>query len=598
MSHDKDGREEERQEKTERLDLDALSRNIYRLPLEDNISCDGKFLGIGKDGIARGHNRANLDRNIAKLRKYGILIPNDESNFQGKTQDEIYNSHLGLVEIIRNKEEKVPDGSQKTPFFPSMNQSDLDEVGKWVEEELKNLTEVDKSKNKRTFKVPGSVFIAGEHSVVWGGQAILLPIPLFMHVAFTFERVKEQHCTLEITSRFPGIGLEFKELKKSRTSKEKFKHCIHRISCTMRKEICEETVDRGQGDSHQIDVNTRIYQLFKSELEKRINLSNGGYVVRINIVSEIPVKCGLGSSGAFSAALSIILNTIVTFDKDKKEEKKLPEEFLNFFNNASKKDIKDLQDGDIFKKVLLDSVKFESGIHLASSGAGPFASLFGHSILPFKYERNKPELPKKKEENDEERIQRFIGNFELEDFAEIDKNVIKNWEEKVGVAVIYSMHGRPTTLDVQQNSRVKERVINGKGLNDWKKLLDKVVEKIWKNLNDKNIDLWDIIRGINAFHELEAAYMKMLRGDDDGVTHRPEGNEFGVEDINYIIEHFQGKGLGAKFTGSGNGGDIIIIGNKEKIIKELIPNHFPTHFINFYEQEKGGNKVNFQFPTG
>jgi len=167
---------------------------------------------------------------------------------------------------------------------------------------------------------PASIFLFGEHAVMAGHPAVCLPIPKRVYVGVTF------------TNRAHGLQVR----------------------------ICAPGPDTGQlrrEEDLEVMYADPLQRLFREQLSDRLT-PKGHSGIAVRVVSEVPTKCGLGTSGAISAALAKIL---------------------------THSDLAARQEGNgeiagVPLPELRLAWKIESCFHgLAASPAGPFSALAGRS---------------------------------------------------------------------------------------------------------------------------------------------------------------------------------------------------------------------------
>jgi mevalonate kinase len=389
---------------------------------------------------------------------------------------------------------------------------------------------------------PGSLILAGDHSALLGQPAVVLPIPLYLMVHATvcryerntvvhfYETFPDSYTSYGEMSSFPGTPVANWDIQDAT-----FKLKIARVAHLFQKKLTDHT---------------------KNSADK------AGYHVVLRIRSQIPPCDGLGSSGALCVALAILLDRIINH-----EEK-------NPLENLHQKDLDNLFKDKVsrLREIFLNATEFEREIHGETSGVGPFASLVGRDCFtPIWYDLGgRPgngEACAMSELLDQRKEGRtYVLNLECRrGSAKASEYLSKD----IGVAAVYSTQSRQdlkTTLADDAYRKALRRP-------DCRRDFVEITEKLWNNLchgekeNRCEDDIEDVVTCVNLFGGYEEGYLKMLRAENEATARE-------------LIYRMRGVGLGAKYTGAGFGGDIVLIGPKEKVSTMLIPNYFPLHFTN------------------
>ena len=402
--------------------------------------------------------------------------------------------------------------------------------------------------------VPGSLILNGEYGVLLGQPAIVLPIPNFIAVHATVS--KSVNTTISTYESFPDSYTSFSEL--SRLSGPLIPH------------------SKSPAGDFKFKL-SKVLELFKEKLTSYINKSGQkiGYHVNFQVRSQIPPCNGLGSSGALCVALALLLDRIINSTESLSLKSLRNNDIKVLFENGDQK----------VKEVFLNAVDFEKIIHGETSGVGPFASLLGTDCFtPLRYC-----LGDKPNESGSfimsEVLERWKAGLSDRLSLNCERGTSKAREllaNNMGIAAVYttqSRHSLCTTIGDPKYIKALKR-------EDCRRDFLNVTEKLWKNLckydNGDSLedDINDVITSINLFGGYEEGYLKMLRAENEAIPRD-------------LIYKMRGVGLGAKYTGSGFGGDIVLVGPREKVTNFLIPNYFPVHFTNVNLNYKS-NKIDIE----
>lgn len=382
---------------------------------------------------------------------------------------------------------------------------------------------------------PGSLILCGEHSALLGQPAVVLPIPLFLVLHATLSKCAVTKVNLRAADPNPwtcyrelcGFPAELKFLEKMEGT---LRHKLNQIVDRFTKKV--ETYARVSGDK-------------------------SGYYINLQIQSQLPSCCGLGSSGALSAALARLLDLII-YREEEDYSKDLAVKGLDIGSDSR------------LTELFLNAVEFETIIQGKSSGVGPFASMFGSECFtPIWYDPGARPKRKRGFLMEELLEQRKEGlNVKLDLKCENGSEKARSYLSRdIAVAAIYTTQSRQPLQVTLGDSSYSDRLFR----RDCRRDFFGVTKKLWKNLSKgrKNAacqdDIEDVITSINLFGEYEEGYLKMLRSENETVSRD-------------LVYRMRGIGLGAKYTGAGFGGDVVVIGTKKKVSDILIPNYFPVHF--------------------
>lgn len=399
---------------------------------------------------------------------------------------------------------------------------------------------------------PAAFFIIGEHSVMHGHPALYMPIPLYLYLGL--KRTNYKEINIEVWSRSPNYHLKdrFGEFKWKNREKEELERKI--------KEIFDD----------------RKYHT--------------GY--NISALVEIPSRCGLNSSGAFSAALSLAstidnegcgLGKILKWSKIDKLIKLRKDSLFN----------------DIFDVAWKIDWKIQNG----SSGIGPFASLVGSNGSPIIYF-----IEKSKTENYKQRkwyawfLSEILKGREMEVFARYWFSLIYSGE--------YSRTSDAFSTLQKTIERSSENVYIFMG--EILKEISDIIEE--KDLESISTPLRHLLEeglkqnpdfGGNGIENVKRYLLEKIFGVMGGfsliaisnIIHQPDvltsminayqtvlsSLRLSTKEINEICNVFSSlEGVGVKLTGSGGGGDVLVISRDanlwEKVRQECKHRNYIVHF--------------------
>ena len=393
--------------------------------------------------------------------------------------------------------------------------------------------------------IPGSMILSGEHSVVLGQPAVVLPIPLHVMVHATAYK-RRKSIDVIASHAFPDPELSYAEIS-----------TFPGIPSPSAR----------SGDSRFSEQILNIVDLFKKKLRAHAGNSKEkcGYLVYLTIWSQIPPSVGLGSSGALCVALAILLDRILHYGD------KSP------IDNLDKRNLESVfkEKGSRLMEIFLNASEFESNIHGETSGVGPFASLAGSDCFtPLWYDLGvelKDEVVFGRSKMSQHLNQRKRGETCTLDLrCKRGSNEATTYLSKyLAVAAVYTNQKRPDLRLKQADPSYWDKLTR----KDCRIDFVETTNKLWRNLCHENKesqpedDIQDVITCINLYGGFEEGYLKMLRTRSEATA----------RDLMY---HMRGLGLGVKYTGAGFGGDIVVVGPKESAGAIMVPNYFPVHFHN------------------
>lgn len=381
-------------------------------------------------------------------------------------------------------------------------------------------------------KAPGAVFFIGEYSVLHGQAAIVMPIPLFTYVAIRLERDK---ATRSLTGDIPREGATYKTLK----------------SMTALRTL--RFLDQRTRDDFKVAVGEFIDH----------NSKHGPRGFTIKVRSQLPTRCGLNSSGALSAALSVGLHILTN------------RIFAHEVRQWRDKPLNDLVNDADFMAVFKFAVYLESKIHGKSSGCGPFASLVGASdqfpivySVPSVYNQSVKLVPA--------HVAEHVKAFRLSQVIQKEKQ--KDVRRRIwrSFAVAFSGQSRPieTGAQVSKAEEIENRL--NEGVRELHEVLARTripKPQLPAPLNEiegtstkfGSQRLWD------TFGSLSLSLLKnLIDADMTDVKHIVEVTEGLLmylrvtnEPIDFISRAMNNHGIACKITGSGGGGDLVLFSDFE-----------------------------------
>lgn len=408
---------------------------------------------------------------------------------------------------------------------------------------------------------PGSFYVIGEHSVVRGQPAMCMPIPLYAYVGIK-DKKNITGLSIEIWSRNPDVEII-----------EKFKWE------GWKKEELEEFI---------------LDALKVAKIEPQYD---------IFALIDIPLGCGLNSSGALSSAISLCINIIK--------------------NNISKKDVDKWEQDRNIEKLINDS-KFKDVFKIArdidrkiqekSSGAGPFVSLAGTPGNPIVYLSTNS--------NEDSTFPSFFAANLFDGICdEVSREIVNN----CGIALLYSGQVKYTRdtfgkMDDRSDAYSQSIIKLMCELNRYKMsssmLSDTDINSPLKSFFDFHLEpdrlkksseyITDKILGILGGFSLIAIsaliynqkYVIDMMNVYQSICSTLNISTF---EIDKICRDFQNiDNVGAKLTGAGGGGDVVIFSLNERSferVKDLIERRgYTTHYISNKKYSKVNKILKPYFP--
>jgi mevalonate kinase/nucleoside phosphorylase len=394
---------------------------------------------------------------------------------------------------------------------------------------------------------PASCFFIGEYSVLYGKPALVMPIPVFLHMGMKLTKKGN----LELDEFYRPSNLGFGERNEEYYRDEKT-HTAFRSA---------------------------IFRTIKDHVETQMHLSLNG--LAIGTRSDIPARCGLGSSGAFSAATSVAVHVLL--------QPELAKEIVKW----SQMSVGSLLSDTSFRSVFQLAWNLESVYHGRSSGCGPFASLVGSSdALPLVYSVLDYGSHK-------------IYARRLSEFVKGDRELLVNtlWSG-AGFALVFTGDERDSTARaISSTGEIANKVNSGllrlqKQLAITNQTVDIPLEL--KQLLDldsakKKVDsdLWD------TFGLIFIGWMTNLLSSDIEDLKRMVNLTQGLLSFLTVstkpIDQFardcnSGYDTACKITGSGKGGDVLLFGQKDYVMsctKDLVKDRLSLHYASWLDSDEG-----------
>ena len=416
---------------------------------------------------------------------------------------------------------------------------------------------------------PGAFFFIGEHAVMYGQPALYMSIPLYVFTGIKKSEV--EGINIEMWQTDPKSKL-CKKLIWEINQKEETQQCIENI---LKREFIEPR-----------------YHIFA--------------------LMQVPPRCGLDSSGAFSAGVSVILGMLMGY---------ISEEKVWEWQNSN---LSELKKDEEFNKTFEIAWEIDQTIQKGSSGIGPFISLIGVRDEPVVYFLVE----------NEERAKREWFAYLLSELYGEDE--IK-WLKKAPIALIYSGETALTreSLDKLRSSsyNASQNILPfSKRLLKRQEIFEKIKEiatplqsvlisEINKNreqyIRTARINIDELIRELgkenrkyNISDYILSRVLSILGGfslicisnfktssDKEYVVKMMNVYQWVLDSlnlstpkINEICRVFQKEnGIGAKLTGSGCGGDVVVFSylpHKRSRIEEIIRgNDHVVHYKSWDEKK-------------
>jgi mevalonate kinase len=426
-------------------------------------------------------------------------------------------------------------------------------------------------------RTPGNFFLAGEHAVMFGHPAVCQALPLYFYVGLR-RRLRDEKVNIDADNTYFVDCLDFNQ--KSR----EFIFPSRIISCQL----------------------------------EHLLAGCGWFGVDIGLYSELPSMCGLASSGALAAALSLGLHYLF----DREINRKQINDFLKRASNPARM-LGDIIQDTVFSKYLFPQAWIIDSLfhNHQSSGTNAFFSLVGSPEgLPAWYRQKHPRKSDLDNPSEGFKPSRIFSEKALcPDFGKLPKSGIKCHKQNIcaNFSKIYPYYSK---LEYEAKSLMEDYPNAGCGLFDFccaliysgrvkttELAIKRVKERVGK-VGDyfSKIEHLGISRDLS--HDVLMAYLGSiseelwgalgqyfsLRNDNIsngiieiiGFAQSGLRNLLGIstQGIDSISRHAELMGFGAKLTGGGTGGDVVII-SKSKDWKKLM------EFVNSQESENNSQTV-------
>jgi hypothetical protein len=410
-------------------------------------------------------------------------------------------------------------------------------------------------------RVPASTILVGDHAVLFGTRAVVLPVPLFLTATLAYKT----------TNTVPGTG--FLEQNRAKTALEDPGNVNWQQTFSLHSRSPYSELDESapqEPDSTQTvvhsDSNLRdCLQALLTRTGDRLAAQGFGLDwVTVRVTSGIPAGCGLGSSGALAAAFGILLQSLPgpsqLIDVDGLQELLRPGKLVRSPQKESA--------SQVFKSACQFEQILQGGF---SSGVGPFASLAGSRVSgdAIVYQivtgDKGPQLYDREEDPQKALPFATVDAVSAERLSDKSKRraggAFQWWLQRTACADVFTGSVRTTGDHLRET-------MNGTRWDDALPGMTEAVDKFIKNFLDRDDN--DMRSAMVTYRAHEEAYLKHFstRKEDDPCQ---AGRQ--------LVGHFTSNAVAAKYTGSGRGGDIVLFGSPTNVMRSLIPNYFPIHYL-------------------
>ncbi len=414
---------------------------------------------------------------------------------------------------------------------------------------------------------PGVFFFIGEHAVIYGQPALYMSIPLYVFAGIKKSGAKG------INIEMWQIDLEGKFFKKFKWENNQREELQRYIEDVFRRESIEPE-----------------YSIFA--------------------LLQIPPRCGLNSSGAFSAGVSVLLGMLKGY---------ISQEKVNNWQNT--RDLSVLKKDKEFNKTFEIAWEIDWVMQNGSSGIGPFTSLIGVRGEPIVYFLTSEVSEEQKPEWSACLLSELYGEDEMK------------WLKKACIALIYSGRSAATkkAFDIVREESYKASqtipLFSKQLLSKQPEILEKIkeiatplqsilisgikenkeyyketkidIDKFISELKEKKKEYKDIHEYIlskiysvlggfslicisNFKTSCNKKYVVSMMNVYQNVL---DSLGLSTSEINEICKKFHQEEIGAKLTGSGTGGDVVVFsdipGKINKIKRIIRENDYVVHFASW-----------------
>jgi mevalonate kinase len=402
-------------------------------------------------------------------------------------------------------------------------------------------------------KSPANFFLSGEHAVMFGMPALCQPITLYVYAGV--RKIKDGGIKILNKNGQPGL------YRPNPNAVQKIDFDFFR----------------------PVDVVNHIESLLTEEFPNKS--------AEICLYLTAPSACGLATSGATGAALSLALHWLFSSKKDREKIEKNIQDLSNLGRSLSK-----LIQVDTFKQIYRLAWKIDSIFHdYKSSGANAFTALVGspHGLpIVYQCELRDGLYDNRKMSNTNVKplsAKDSVGkiHFELYDkldfFAKDIHEIEVNADARtfpLAVAIVYSGIEKQTNLAIRAACAATEDVMSSN------------MVQLTQVKDFSRMDIMSIL-GICSQKTIHSVIMFF-----QGNRERLQTIMNTTQTIQNVLRDFLGvsttqieeicklvctRGFSAKLTGGGTGGDVVILCSVEKIdalkglLKELEDKGFSTH---------------------
>lgn len=368
------------------------------------------------------------------------------------------------------------------------------------------------------FQVPSSILLGGEHSAVVGHPSVVLPIPLYIRAGVNLVYTDERVDEVDVR---PWFG----ELNQGESLQF--------------NQIKMQSIPLESGLPLELKRQQNFFEeTFKERLRRRRVAPDGRNLkkVVVTLQSEIPSKCGLNSSSTIAASIALLLDAC---------EMESPAPVNQWVKSSKEALFADRR----FRKVLDDAVKFDAFIQKRPAISNCFASLVGsQNSTPFLFQAD-----------------RKSGKVELREFTRFPKKFAMKWRDDFGIALVYSRSHRGPNTDKYDDQFYWGKVNSA----EVQRELKWATAKLWEELTEKKGPHWShVITMIQVYASFESGALGRMQSEVEG-------------DLRMLCGYFISEGLGAKYSGTGDGGDLLIVGSPEKLKSAIPHNYFPIHYATY-----------------